>query len=119
MQRNALGLVVLHRAYIVGENDTEGDVHAICDAPEERKQMAHITVVRYNPFTPCGTEPFGEVVERNAETYRARLPNARHRHPAGRVRCGRIVRDVIRAPVRLPTSGFAQAAEPQQAFAFA
>ena len=78
-QRNTLKLVVLHHAYIAGENDAEGDVHAICDALEERKLMVHINVVRYNPFDPArhGTEPSDAVVERNAEIYRSRLPNAR------------------------------------------
>ncbi|AWM38927.1 Ribosomal RNA large subunit methyltransferase Cfr [Gemmata obscuriglobus] len=78
-QRHSLKLVVLHHAYIAGENDTEGDVHAICDALEERKLMAHINVVRYNPFDPArhGTEPPEAVVERNAAIYRERLPGAR------------------------------------------
>lgn len=78
-QRNTLKVVTLHHAYIAGENDAEGDVHAICDALEERKLMVHVNVVRYNPFDPSrhGVEPSEEVIERNASIYRSRLPNAR------------------------------------------
>jgi adenine C2-methylase RlmN of 23S rRNA A2503 and tRNA A37 len=78
-QRNTLKLIVLHHAYIAGENDSEGDVHAICDALEERGLMAHINIVRYNPHDPAkhGVEPPEEVVERNAAIYRSRLPNGR------------------------------------------
>lgn len=78
-QRHTLKLVVLHHAYIAGENDAEGDVHAICDALEERRLMAHVNIVRYNPHDPArhGVEPPDAVVERNAAIYRERLPSAR------------------------------------------
>jgi 23S rRNA (adenine2503-C2)-methyltransferase len=78
-QRGTQKIVTLHHAYIAGENDGEGDVHAICDALEERKLMVHVNVVRYNPHDPArhGVEPPEEVVERNAQIYRERLPNAR------------------------------------------
>jgi adenine C2-methylase RlmN of 23S rRNA A2503 and tRNA A37 len=78
-QRSSQKIVTLHHAYIVGENDAEGDVHAICDALEERKLMVHVNVVRYNPHDPArhGTEPSEDVVQRNAAIYRERLPNAR------------------------------------------
>jgi len=78
-QRSAQKLVTLHHAYIAGENDSEGDVHAICDALEERKLMVHINIVRYNPPDPArhGVEPSEDVIERNAAIYRSRLPNGR------------------------------------------
>jgi adenine C2-methylase RlmN of 23S rRNA A2503 and tRNA A37 len=78
-QRSSQKIVTLHHAYIAGENDAEGDVHAICDALEERKLMAHVNVVRYNPHDPArhGVEPPEEVIERNAAIYRERLPGAR------------------------------------------
>ena len=78
-QRSTQMIVTLHHAYIAGENDAEGDVHAICDALEERRLMAHVNVVRYNPHDPArhGVEPPEEVIQRNAAIYRARLPNAR------------------------------------------
>lgn len=78
-QRSSHKIVSLHHAYIAGENDSEGDVHAICDAIEERKLMVHVNIVRYNPFDPArhGLEPSEEVIQRNAGIYRARLRDAR------------------------------------------
>jgi adenine C2-methylase RlmN of 23S rRNA A2503 and tRNA A37 len=78
-QRSTHKIVTLHHAYIAGENDAEGDVHAICDALEERGLMVHVNIVRYNPHDPArhGVEPPEEVVQRNAAIYRSRLPNAR------------------------------------------
>jgi adenine C2-methylase RlmN of 23S rRNA A2503 and tRNA A37 len=78
-QRSTQKIVTLHHAYIAGENDAEGDVHAVCDALEERGLMAHVNIVRYNPHDPSrhGVEPPDGVIERNAAIYRSRLPNAR------------------------------------------
>jgi adenine C2-methylase RlmN of 23S rRNA A2503 and tRNA A37 len=78
-QRSTHKIVTLHHAYIAGENDAEGDVHAICDALEERGLVAHVAIVRYNPHDPArhGVEPAEGVLERNAAIYRSRLPNAR------------------------------------------
>jgi adenine C2-methylase RlmN of 23S rRNA A2503 and tRNA A37 len=77
-QRSTHKIVSLHYAYIAGENDAEGDVHAICDALEERRLMVHVNIVRYNPYDPArhGVEPSEEIIERNAAIYRSRLPNA-------------------------------------------
>lgn len=77
-QRATHKIVSLHHAFIAGENDDEGDVHAICDAVEERRLMVHVNVVRYNPHDPVrhGVEPPEEVIQRNAQIYRERLPNA-------------------------------------------
>jgi 23S rRNA (adenine2503-C2)-methyltransferase len=78
-QRNTDKVVTLHHAYIAGENDAEGDVHAICDALEERRLMVHVNIVRYNTPDPArhGVEPPEAVIERNAAIYRERLPSAR------------------------------------------
>jgi 23S rRNA (adenine2503-C2)-methyltransferase len=78
-QRSTHKLVSLHHAYIAGENDSEADVEAICDAVEERNLLVHVNLVRYNPHDPArhGVEPPEEVVQRNAAIYRARLPTAR------------------------------------------
>ena len=78
-QRSTQMIVTLHHAYIAGENDAEGDVHAICDALEERKLMVHVNIVRYNPPDTGrhGVEPAEDVIQRNADIYRERLPNAR------------------------------------------
>lgn len=78
-QRSTQKFVTLHHAYIAGENDAEGDVHAICDAVEERRLAVHVNIVRYNPHDPArhGAEPPDAVIERNAAIYRERLPGAR------------------------------------------
>lgn len=78
-QRSSQKIVTLHHAYIAEENDGEGDVHAICDAVEERRLMVHVNIVRYNPPDPLrhGVESADAMVERNAALYRERLPNAR------------------------------------------
>lgn len=78
-QRSTHKIVTLHHAYIAGENGAEGDVHAVCDAVEERGLMVHVNIVRYNPLDPSlhGVEPPEEVIQRNAAIYRSRLPGAR------------------------------------------
>src|SRR5262245_46765402 len=78
-QRSTHKIVTLHHTYIAGENDDEGDVHALCDALESRGLLAHVNIVRYNPYDPArhGVEPPEEVIERNAAIYRSRLPGAR------------------------------------------
>lgn len=78
-QRSTQKIVTLHHAYIAGENDDECDVHAVCDALEERKLMVHVNVVRYNPHDPArhGVEPSEAIIQRNAAIYRERLPSAR------------------------------------------
>ncbi len=80
-QRNTYKICKIHYAFIEGENDSEADVHAICDELESRRLMVHVNIVRYNPQDPLrhGTEPSEEVIERNAEIYRSRLPYARVR----------------------------------------
>jgi 23S rRNA (adenine2503-C2)-methyltransferase len=77
-QRSTHKIVSLHHAYIAGENDAEADVHAVCDALEERELMVHVNIVRYNPHDPArhGVEPPEAVLERNAAIFRSRLPNA-------------------------------------------
>ena len=78
-QRSTHKIITLHHAYIAGENDAEGDVHAICDALESRRLTADVNIVRYNSPDPAcyGVEPPEEVIEHNAAIYRDRLPNAR------------------------------------------
>jgi 23S rRNA (adenine2503-C2)-methyltransferase len=79
-QRSTYKVVKVHHAYIAGENDSEADVHAICDALEERQLMAHVNIVRYNPPGPRqGVEPSEEIIQCNARIYQQRLPYARVR----------------------------------------
>jgi 23S rRNA (adenine2503-C2)-methyltransferase len=78
-QRWSQKIITLHHAYIADENESEVDVHAICDALEERRLMVNINIVRYNSFdtTRFGTEPSEEIIQRNAAIYRERLPHSR------------------------------------------
>lgn len=78
-QRSTNKIITLHHAYIAGENDSEADVHAICDALEERRLVTHVSIVRYNSpdAARTGVEPSEEVITRNAAIYRARLPAGR------------------------------------------
>jgi 23S rRNA (adenine2503-C2)-methyltransferase len=80
-QRATYKIVKVHYAFIAGENDSAADVHAVCDALERRKLMAHVNIVRYNPPDPArhGAEPPEDVIQRNADLFRARLPYARVR----------------------------------------
>jgi adenine C2-methylase RlmN of 23S rRNA A2503 and tRNA A37 len=77
-QRSTNKIITLHYAFIAGENDSEEDVHAICNALDQRRLMAHVNIVRYNPPSARhGEESPEEVIQRNAALYRERLPNAR------------------------------------------
>jgi len=80
-QRNTYKICKIHYAFIAGENDSEADVHAICDAVETRRLMVHVNIVRYNPHDPRrhGVEPSEEIIQRNARIYQSRLPYARVR----------------------------------------
>ncbi|HYT93035.1 MAG TPA: hypothetical protein VEL76_30235 [Gemmataceae bacterium] len=80
-QRSTYKICKIHYAFIAGENDSEADVHAICDALESRRLMVHVNIVRYNPHDPRrhGVEPPEEVIQRNAKIYQSRLPYARVR----------------------------------------
>jgi 23S rRNA (adenine2503-C2)-methyltransferase len=77
-QRITSKIVKIHFAFIRGLNDSEADVHAICDALATRGLHANINIVRYNPPSPQhGEEPAEAVIERNADIFRARFPHAR------------------------------------------
>ena len=80
-QRSTYKVCKIHYAFIAGENDSEADVNAICDALESRRLMVHVNIVRYNPPDPHrhGVEPPEEVIQRNARIYQSRLPYARVR----------------------------------------
>lgn len=79
-QRHSYKIVKIHYAFIEGENDSEADVHGICDALDARGLYVHVNIVRYNsPSERTGREPSEEVLERNAAIFRQRLPRARVR----------------------------------------
>lgn len=77
-QRHTYKIFKIHYAFIAGENDSEADVHAVCDAIERRRLFVHVNVVRYNPLdSRHGAEPPEEILERNAAIFASRLPHAR------------------------------------------
>jgi adenine C2-methylase RlmN of 23S rRNA A2503 and tRNA A37 len=77
-QRATYKIVKIHYAFIAGQNDTERDVHAVCDALEARGLHVHVNIVRYNPPSPAhGDEPADDVLERNRAIFRSRLGKAR------------------------------------------
>jgi adenine C2-methylase RlmN of 23S rRNA A2503 and tRNA A37 len=80
-QRSTYKICKIHYAFIAGENDSEADVHAICDALESRRLMVHVNIVRYNPPDSGrhGIESPEQVIQRNARIYQSRLPYARVR----------------------------------------
>lgn len=80
-QRETYKICKIHYAFIKGENDSEADVHAICDELEKRELMVHVNIVRYNPHDPRrhGVESSQEIIRRNARIYQSRLQNARVR----------------------------------------
>ena len=80
-QRSTYKICKIHYAFIEGQNDSEADVHAICDALESRRLLVHVNIVRYNPPDPRrhGVEPPEEIIQRNARIYQQRLPYARVR----------------------------------------
>lgn len=79
-QRHSYKIIKVHYAFIEGENDSEDDVHAVCDAIEAHRLYAHVNIVRYNPpSADHGREPSEGVLNRNADIFRRRLPEARVR----------------------------------------
>ena len=77
-QRATSKIIKIHFAFIRGLNDSETNVHAICDALAARALVAHVNIVRYNPPSPDhGAEPDDAVIERNAQLFRTRMPQAR------------------------------------------
>ena len=77
-QRATSKIIKIHFAFIRGLNDSETNVHAICDALAARALVAHVNIVRYNPPSPDhGAAPDAAVIERNAQLFRTRMPQAR------------------------------------------
>ena len=77
-QRHTSKVPKLHYAFIEGENDSELDVRAICDAVNDLALRVNINIVRYNPPSgKHGREPSDEVLRRNARIFSEQLPHAR------------------------------------------
>lgn len=68
--------VVLHWAFIAGENDSEHDVHAICDLVDQYGLHVRVNVVRYNPPNDKSQETALPLIERNLAIIRSRLADS-------------------------------------------
>lgn len=72
--------VVLHWAFIEGQNDSLDDVDRIIDAVDKAGLKARFNLVRYNPFSERqGREPSEEVLERNFARLSTALGDPRSR----------------------------------------
>ena len=82
-QRHTYKIPKIHYAFIEGENDSEQDIHQICDAILERDLRVNLNIVRYNPADEKrGRESAEDVIMRNLEIFKDRLPQVRTKvHP--------------------------------------
>lgn len=71
--------VVIHGAFIEGENDSEKNIHKICDALIDKQITAKLNVVRYNPFNPekHGTESSEKKITELYDIFVSRMKDAR------------------------------------------
>ncbi len=77
-QRHSYKIVKIHYAFIEGQNDSEADIHAVCDAVQARDLYVHVNIVRYNPQSAeYGRESSEAIFERNTSIFEERLPKAR------------------------------------------
>ncbi len=65
--------VVLHWAFIDGQNDSEEDVNNICDAVEKVGLDVRVNLVRYNPPNKRSAESPQEIIDRNLKIIQERL----------------------------------------------
>jgi 23S rRNA (adenine2503-C2)-methyltransferase len=65
--------IVLHWAFIDGENDREADVQAICDAVEQYGLNVRVNLVRYNPPNEKSRESPEPVIQKNLAIIKERL----------------------------------------------
>jgi len=67
-------IVKIHYPFISGENDSEEDIHSVCDAIVKHNLMCEFNLVRYNPYSiEQGKESSKEVIERNLNIFKKRL----------------------------------------------
>ena len=67
--------VVLHWAFIRDENDSEADVHAICDAVQKHNLKVRVNIVGYNPPNDKSKESFCGCHDKNLDIIKERLSN--------------------------------------------
>lgn len=65
--------VVLHWAFIAGQNDSEADVHDICDAIDQNGLQVRVNIVRYNPPNEKSVETPQVIIDRNLRIIQERL----------------------------------------------
>ncbi|CAB5514336.1 Ribosomal RNA large subunit methyltransferase Cfr [Achromobacter anxifer] len=74
-------LVVIHGAFIEGQNDSPAQVDAMLDAIEQHGLRAKFNLVRYNPYSAAqGRESPDAVIQANFDRIQARLA-----HPCSRI----------------------------------
>ena len=72
--------VVIHGAFIAGENDSPEQVDAMLEQLDQHGLRAKFNLVRYNPFSPSqGVESPANVIQTNFERIQAHLGHPRSR----------------------------------------
>jgi 23S rRNA (adenine2503-C2)-methyltransferase len=76
-QNHSSKIPKIHYAFIAGQNDSQEDVHSICELINEYKLRVNINIVRYNPPSEeQGIESPIEVIERNQDIFKNKLSMA-------------------------------------------
>lgn len=76
-QRHSKKIVKLHWALIAGENDSEADAEAVCEAVNDHRLLCEFNLVRYNPASPLqGAETDEDAINAYVAVLRERLPGA-------------------------------------------
>jgi len=76
-QNHSSKIPKIHYAFIAGQNDSQEDVHSICELINEYKLRVNINIVRYNPPSEeQGIESPIEVIERNQNIFKNKLSMA-------------------------------------------
>lgn len=72
--------IVLHWAFIQGENDSEQSVIDICNEVNKRGLKVRFNLVRYNPHSSkCGKESSEETLLKLLNIFNTMLPNQKHK----------------------------------------
>ncbi len=67
-------IIKIHFPFIAGENDSEEDIHRVCDAIKKINLICEFNLVRYNPAAPDqGVESSEEVISRNVNIFKERF----------------------------------------------
>lgn len=67
-------IIKLHYAFIAGENDSENEIHKVCDVINKYNLVCEFNLVRYNPANADqGVESSEEVIHRNVSILQERF----------------------------------------------